>query len=145
MYRFPIALKSLELRPASIQAILLQLIVHGRSGCEDAASLLVTGVEVLALSITGLYICGHDGISTHPYDTTQHYIAPHHTTPHLSTPHYTTPDQRKKRKERKVREEGRKEGKENKGRKKKKEGRKEGRKGKERKDGKKERRKEGKK
>ena len=59
---------------------------------EDAASLLVTGVEVLALSITGLYICGHDGVSTHPYDTTQHYIAPHHTTPHLSTPHYTTPD-----------------------------------------------------
>ena len=34
VYRFPIALKSLELRPASIQAILLQLIVHGRSGCE---------------------------------------------------------------------------------------------------------------
>ena len=33
VYRFPIALKSLELRPASIQAILLQLIVHGRSGC----------------------------------------------------------------------------------------------------------------
>ena len=59
---------------------------------DDAASLLVTGDEVLALSITGLDICGHDGVSTHPYDTTQHYIAPHHTTPHLTTPRHATPD-----------------------------------------------------
>ena len=58
----------------------------------DAASLLVTGDEVLALAITGLDLCGHDGVSTQPYDTTQHYIASHYTTPHLTTPHYTTPD-----------------------------------------------------
>ena len=55
---------------------------------DEAASLLVTGDEVLALSITGLDLCGHNGVSTHPYDTTQHYIAPHHTTPHHTTPHH---------------------------------------------------------
>ena len=57
---------------------------------DDAASLLVTGDEVLALSTAVLDLCGHDGVSTHPHDTTQHHIAPHHTTPHHTTQHHTT-------------------------------------------------------
>ena len=63
---------------------------------DDAASLHVTGDEVLALSTAVLDLCCHDGVSTHPYDTTQHHIAPHHTTshttPHHTTPHHTTPN-----------------------------------------------------
>ena len=54
---------------------------------DDAASLQVTGDKVLALSIAVLGPCGHDGVSNHPHDTTQHHITPHHTTPHHITTH----------------------------------------------------------
>ena len=57
---------------------------------EEGASLFVTGDEVLALSTAVLDLCCHDGVSTHPHDTTQHHIAPHHTTPHHTTQHHTT-------------------------------------------------------
>ena len=53
---------------------------------------LSLATRCLRYRLAVLDLCGHDGVSTHPYDTTQHHIAPHHTTPHHTTPRHATPD-----------------------------------------------------